>query len=70
MINPAVQHPLAVGIEMNGFDENGIETSERRKIEYQYLCYMLCKEALKSAANENAQTIASIHFWANKYTSL
>ena len=68
VINPAVQHPLAVGIEMNGFKENGIETSEKRKIEYQYLCYMLCKEALKSAANE--KMLKPLHQFTSEQTSI
>ena len=38
-------------VALGGFKENEKESSERKKIEYQYLCYVHCKGALKGVAN-------------------
>ena len=48
---PVMHQSLSI-VALDGFKENEKESSERKKIEYQYLCYMHCKEALKGVANE------------------
>ena len=64
---PVMHQSLSI-VALDGFKENEKESSERKKIEYQYLCYMHCKEALKGVANE--KILKALHQFTVEQTSV